>query len=379
MKKVIFSLMAIMMINVTASAMSYSQAREQALFLTDKMAYELNLNDQQYEAAYEINLDYLMGINDYSDLYGVYWNRRNLDLSYILLDWQYRAYCAASYFYRPLYWQRGYWHFAIYARYPHRDYFYFGRPHFVAVYRGGHSWHNNGNRSWYHGRDFGRREARHATRSNGMRDRFDRGEFGKGTRDFGGRTNQHGNSATVRNNSGNHFFGGRTGQQANNIGTRIDAEKSNNSIGKLTERNNRGSATQNSLSGGRINRTDNNLSNQNSNDRQDNSLGKLANRNPNNSANKSGTFGNRMNNSIRSSTRTTVERRSSESRSSFGSRSNSTPSRAFSPHSNNSYQRSGSFSSGSRPSSSSMSGSRSGGSHSGGSRSGGGSFGGGHR
>ena len=28
---------------VTAGAMSYSQAREQALFLTDKMAYELNL------------------------------------------------------------------------------------------------------------------------------------------------------------------------------------------------------------------------------------------------------------------------------------------------------------------------------------------------
>ena len=35
---------------VTAGAMSYSQAREQALFLTDKMAYELNLTDDQYEA-----------------------------------------------------------------------------------------------------------------------------------------------------------------------------------------------------------------------------------------------------------------------------------------------------------------------------------------
>ena len=89
---------------VSASAMSYSQAREQALFLTDKMAYELNLNDAQYEAAYEINLDYLMGINTYDDLYGVYWTRRNMDLSYILLDWQYRAFCAAHYFYRPLSW-----------------------------------------------------------------------------------------------------------------------------------------------------------------------------------------------------------------------------------------------------------------------------------
>jgi hypothetical protein len=54
---------------VAASAMSYSQAREQALFLTDKMAYELNLTDDQYEAAYEINLDYLLSVNSDDELY----------------------------------------------------------------------------------------------------------------------------------------------------------------------------------------------------------------------------------------------------------------------------------------------------------------------
>ena len=86
----------------TANAMSYEQARQQALFLTDKMAYELNLTDDQYEAAYEINLDYLMSVNTVDDLYGSYWRYRNLDLSYILLDWQYRAFCDAAYFYRPL-------------------------------------------------------------------------------------------------------------------------------------------------------------------------------------------------------------------------------------------------------------------------------------
>lgn len=67
----------------SASAMSYEQARQQALFLTDKMAYELNLTDDQYEAAYETNLDYLMSVNTVDDLYGVYWRQRNLDLSYI--------------------------------------------------------------------------------------------------------------------------------------------------------------------------------------------------------------------------------------------------------------------------------------------------------
>ena len=98
MKRLLTALALLLTMTLSASAMSYSQAREEALFLTDKMAYELNLTDEQYEAAYEINLDYLMRIDDYNDLYGVYWRQRNLDLSYILLDWQYRAYCGASYF-----------------------------------------------------------------------------------------------------------------------------------------------------------------------------------------------------------------------------------------------------------------------------------------
>ena len=60
-KRLIFVLAALLTMSVSASAMSYEQARNEALFLTDKMAYELNLTDAQYEAAYEINLDYLMG------------------------------------------------------------------------------------------------------------------------------------------------------------------------------------------------------------------------------------------------------------------------------------------------------------------------------
>jgi hypothetical protein len=88
-------------IAATGKAMSYEQARNEALFLTDKMAYELNLTDEQYEAAYEINLDYLMGVTSYDDVYGTYWERRNLDLSYILFQWQWDMFRAASYFYRP--------------------------------------------------------------------------------------------------------------------------------------------------------------------------------------------------------------------------------------------------------------------------------------
>ena len=178
MKKLIIALLALFTITVSASAMSYNQARDEALFLTDKMAYELNLTDDQYEAAYEINLDYLMDIDNYDDLYGTYWLQRNLDLANILLDWQYQSFINDIYFYRPIYWDGGYWHFRIYARYPHRNYFYFGRPDFITVYRGGHSWRMNGGRSWYVGHNW-RNSNPNGT---GMRDGWDNGNFGKGAR-----------------------------------------------------------------------------------------------------------------------------------------------------------------------------------------------------
>ena len=234
MKKFIIALVAMFtMTFTTASAMSYEQARQQALFLTDKMAYELNLTDDQYEAAYEVNLDYLMGINTYDDLYGVYWRQRNLDLSYILLDWQYRAFCDATYFYRPLYWDGGFWHFGIYARYPRRDYFFFGRPHFYVSYRGDHCWKVNGGRSWYHGRSYGRPFAGGQPRM-GMRDGFNRGDYGRGqsfgnmqrqsstrttvTRDcnFGNGSFNNGRIESNRNYNGGGTFGGGTFGSRNN-------------------------------------------------------------------------------------------------------------------------------------------------------------------
>lgn len=198
---------------VAASAMSYSQAREQALFLTDKMAYELNLTDDQYEAAYEINLDYLLSVNSDDELYGDYWRWRNIDFSYVLLDWQYRMFCEAAYFYRPLYFSAGVWHFAIYARYPHRDYFYFHRPAVYVSYRGGHSWRQNNGSSWYSGRTFGSRRGGDA--HFGMRDGFKRGDYGRGNRQsFGSRGSRRVES---RGNSG---FGSRRDNSGSGFGSR---------------------------------------------------------------------------------------------------------------------------------------------------------------
>lgn len=256
MKRMIIALVAMFMMTfTTASAMSYEQARQQALFLTDKMAYELNLTEDQYEAAYEVNLDYLMSVDTYDDLYGAYWRQRNMDLSYILLDWQYRTYINATYFYRPLYWNAGYWHFGIYARYPRRDYFYFGRPHFYVSYRGGHSWRVNGNRSWYHGRSFGGPHPGGHPRV-GMRDGFNRGDYGRG-RSFGNLNRENrpqmnpnrgfGNASRPNNNGGfgnssnrgfgnsnsrpNRGFGSSNSSTSNNRGFGNSSRQSNSSFG----------------------------------------------------------------------------------------------------------------------------------------------------
>lgn len=204
MKKMMIALLAMLTIAASGKAMSYEQARNEALFLTDKMAYELNLTDEQYEAAYEINLDYLMGVTSYDDVYGDYWERRNRDLSYILLDAQWQAYIAASYFYRPLYWSAGYWHFGIYARYPHRDYFYFGRPAFYATYRGAHAWHLHGTHGYYYNH---RHHFRPARRTHyGMLDRWNRGDFrhhhGGSIGHHGGRPEHHGGTLEHHGNTG---------------------------------------------------------------------------------------------------------------------------------------------------------------------------------
>ena len=261
MKKMMMTLIAMLTIAATGKAMSYEQARNEALFLTDKMAYELNLTEEQYEAAYEINLDYLMGVTSYDDVYGTYWERRNLDLSYILLDWQLSAFRAATYFYRPLYWADGYWHFGIYARYPHRDYFYYGRPVFYASYRGAHAWHVTGH-SWYHGRRD--HYIHHSTRHFGMRDGWNRGDYrhhhNNGVRHSSTRTtvnhrdmNRHHDNMNRGNHNNNENRPNRTITRTENQAPRslggYRSDSRPRTIGGNASRPNSGSATPHSSNG----------------------------------------------------------------------------------------------------------------------------------
>ncbi len=201
MKKILATLAMAFGCILSAAAMSYEEAREQALFLTDKMAYELNLNDEQYEYCYEINLDYLLSVETADDVYGNYLAYRNADLRHILFDWQYTIFAATDYFFHPLLWHRGVWTFPIYRHYAYGHYFYH-RPHVYLSYRGGHG------RFYFGGGYYGNRRPHW---NGGLRghDRGPvtrRGDFGRGGHDNG--RNSIGHTRSGRNGS----FGGTRSQ-----------------------------------------------------------------------------------------------------------------------------------------------------------------------
>ena len=137
MKKMMILAM-MMVMTISANAMSYNAAKNEALFLSDKMAYELNLTAAQYEAVYEINLDYLMSLNGHADVFGIWWDRRNADLRYVLNAWQYDKYITLAHFYRPVAWKAGGWTFAVYSHY-NKGHFYNDRPKVYVTYKGGNS------------------------------------------------------------------------------------------------------------------------------------------------------------------------------------------------------------------------------------------------
>ena len=168
MKRILLTLVAVVTLAVgSAKALSYVQAQREAWFLTDKMAYELNLTSEQFDRVYQINLDYLMSIRSAADCYGYYWNYRDADFRCVLFDWQYALYATVDYFFRPIRWLRSAWYFPVCDHY-RVGYYYFPRPTVYATYRGG-MWHRRGHHdvSPYHGYAF--------RPAPGMRDRYHAG------------------------------------------------------------------------------------------------------------------------------------------------------------------------------------------------------------
>ena len=210
MKRYILTLVAALTAMVSASAMSYERAREEALYLTDKMAYELNLTPDQYDRVYQVNLDYFMSIAYEADCYGVYWNYRDTDLRYILWDWQYRLYVTLDYFYRPIRWIRAAWHYPICDHYRY-GYYYYERPRVYVSYHGC-NWKRRGHN------DVSPYRGWRAERGPGMRDRYDNNRPG-------GRPGTHNEPSRPSNGryDGNH----------NNKGGRVDRGNTDNKGGRV--------------------------------------------------------------------------------------------------------------------------------------------------
>lgn len=148
MKRILFVCM-MMAIAVSAAAMSRSKVRNHARFLTDRMAYELDLTPMQYDDCYEVNYDFIYHVAPYMDdvVYGyhdaiehyyTYLDYRNDDMRYILSAFQYARFMASEYFYSPIYSTGRDWAFRIYTIYSNRSFFYFDAPSIFKTYRGGH-------------------------------------------------------------------------------------------------------------------------------------------------------------------------------------------------------------------------------------------------
>lgn len=164
MKRILFMLFAVIMSTaVCHAAMSNSKVRKETRFLTDKMAYELNLNTAQYNDVYEINYDFISGVRYLMDdvLRGEEWalNRyydyldiRNDDLRWVLSRRQYSRFMQAAYFFRPIYVSGGHWSFRIYVTYTNLNHFYYPRPYHYRTYCGGHNRVHYHNVSYYRGR-----------------------------------------------------------------------------------------------------------------------------------------------------------------------------------------------------------------------------------
>lgn len=218
------TMIAALTLTVSASAMSYEQARSEALFLTDKMAYELNLTNAQREAVYEINLDYMMSIDGYGDMYGNYWSRRNSDILYVLSNYQYRRYLSINYFYRPVSWTNNAWYFGVHRYYTNPRKFYYRAPTAYEQFRGGR---NTGN-SYYRGRSYinsrsgswRNNSTRNHSYNNGNNNSYNRGNNGNynnsGNSNYGSGNRNENNSGSSNYNNGNNNYGNGNNSSSHN-------------------------------------------------------------------------------------------------------------------------------------------------------------------
>lgn len=224
MKKTILTLLlAVVCLNV--SAMSFSKLRKNARFLSDRMAYELDLTARQYDDVYEINYDFLYAVSPYLEdmvigyadavnCYYTYLDYRNQDLSYVLTLTQYYKFMANEYFYRPIYSTGTSWALRIYTIYSNRNFYFFDKPSGYKYYSGANGYNHRPTRDYYANRYTGisHYTGRTAIHGSDLYGQHSRNDFGHNIHDrnqpnYNNYSNGSANNRTqdkrYRDNSGN--------------------------------------------------------------------------------------------------------------------------------------------------------------------------------
>lgn len=146
-KTFIVSMMLLVSTSAVAQPMSYDAMRNNARFLTDRMAYTLGISSLAIiDDLYRINFDYIYGINDYLDDIALGYRyddylaicaERDYALQMLLGNAIWSRLMGYDYFYRPVFFHNHRWHFGIYD-YFDRGHWYYSAPRYYHEYRGGH-------------------------------------------------------------------------------------------------------------------------------------------------------------------------------------------------------------------------------------------------
>jgi len=146
--KTTIAAMMIMLTSLAASAqpMSVYAMRNNARFLTDRMAYTLGLSAALIDDLYYINYDYICGVNDYLDAVALGYRyddymeivyARDYALRRLLTERQWALLMTYDYFYRPIAFNNHRWSFSIYLHDRRMDHFFYAPPRRFNDYRGG--------------------------------------------------------------------------------------------------------------------------------------------------------------------------------------------------------------------------------------------------
>ncbi len=209
-KTLLVGIMMLVSTAMVAQPMNYNAMRNNARFLTDRMAYTLGINSPLLlDDIYRINYDYIYAINEYLDdialgyRYDDYMSicaERDFALQMLLGDALWSRIMTYDYFYRPIVFENRRWHFGIYMHDWDRGHYYFNTPRYYDNYRGGHFFA-------------------------GMRPNRGIGDRGPGMAGWGARPNQ------IGGNHGNNGF--RGGQPDMNHGINMGGQPNMNHGGNM--------------------------------------------------------------------------------------------------------------------------------------------------